>query len=165
MAKVTEKNGYALFWGSWPSNWEFSPFKLDNIKYSCVEQYMMAEKARMFGDQAALDLIMSTSDPASHKRYGRAVRGFIKSEWDKACYPIVLRATIEKYKQNPDLLKLLLSSGELQFVEASPEDTIWGIGMNARDPDATNPAKWKGKNLLGKAITEARELIKKELFE
>lgn len=160
MGQVIEKNGYALFWGAWPSNWEYSPFILNDIKYNCVEQYMMAEKARLFGDQNTLDMIMNTSDPATQKRYGRAVRGFIKTEWDKICYSIVLRATIEKYLQNPELLKLLLASGELEFVEASPNDTIWGIGMNAKDPNATNPAKWRGTNLLGKAITEARQIIK-----
>lgn len=161
--KVLFKNGFALFWGAWPSNWEYSPFTIGDFHYNCVEQYMMSEKARLFGDQASFDLIMNTSDPSDQKRYGRQVRGFIKSEWDKICYPVVLKGTIEKYKQNPELLKLLLSSGDSQFVEASPHDIIWGIGMRAADPDAINPSKWHGTNLLGKAITEAREIIKKEL--
>ncbi len=47
------KNGLALFWGDWPSNWQPSPFTLDGVVYNCVEQWMMAEKARCFGDVQA----------------------------------------------------------------------------------------------------------------
>jgi hypothetical protein len=162
--QVLFKNGLALFYGAWPSNWEHSPFIIDGVQYSCNEQWMMAEKARLFNDEATLFLIMNTSDPSDQKRYGRAVRGFNKEIWDKACYSIVLRGTIEKYKQNSELLKLLLASKDAQFVEASPNDKIWGIGMRATDPNATDPTKWRGQNLLGKAITEAREIIRKEII-
>ena len=41
-----------------------------------------------------------------------------------------------------------------------PTDTIWGIGMEASDPNSTSPAKWKGKNLLGKALMRVRDALK-----
>ena len=38
--------------------------------------------------------------------------------------------------------------------------------MGKANPDAENPMKWKGKNLLGFAITEVRDiLIDEELRE
>lgn len=160
VTNLTIRNGYALFWGQWPSNWAPSPFVIDGITYNCVEQYMMAMKARLFGDDTALARIMASPDPRDQKRHGRAVRGYDDARWSAVRYPVVLRATIEKYRQNPEYLKALLDTGELQFVECSPDDTIWGIGMGERDPRVTDPTKWLGTNLLGKALNEAREVLR-----
>ena len=60
--------------------------------------------------------------------------GYIDSEWAKVRYEIVLRGVIKKYRQNAHLRELLLATQDLQFVEASPYDRIWGIGMRSDDP-------------------------------
>jgi hypothetical protein len=132
------------------------------VRYNCVEQYMMAEKARLFKDNESLNRIMKATDPSDQKRYGRAVRGFDAQKWSSVCYQVVLRATLEKYRQNPELCEKLLATESLTFVEASPKDKIWGIGMDKNHKDATKPGRWLGKNLLGKAITEARTIIRQE---
>jgi ribA/ribD-fused uncharacterized protein len=158
--KPRQRDGFFLFWGQWPSNWTPSPFVLDGTTYNCVEQYMMAEKARLFGDTAALTRIMASADPRDQKRYGKQVSPYDDAKWAAVRYEIVLRATIAKYTQNPDLREKLLASGDLRFVEAAPDDVVWGIGMNSDHPDATNPARWRGTNLLGKALDEARATIR-----
>lgn len=155
-------NGYLFFWGDWPSNWEHSPFELDEIRYNCVEQYMMAEKARLFGDNTILGQILSSSDPATQKRLGRSVAGFKNSLWDEIKYSVVFRGNLEKYRQNSKLQKLLLGTGDDVFVEASPTDKVWGIGMRQTDPGIEDPENWKGQNLLGKVITQVRDVIRKE---
>lgn len=160
---MIRKNGFLFFWGDWPSNWEFSPFKLGGVQYNCVEQYMMAAKARLFDDKKTLAKIMAATDPSDQKRYGREVEGFSEPKWAAIRYDVVLRATVEKYRQNPELLKLLLATGTDRFVEASPTDRIWGIGMRKDSRGIENPANWRGTNLLGKAIDEARAIIRKEL--
>jgi ribA/ribD-fused uncharacterized protein len=162
-SNITVRDGYALFWGQWPSNWENSPFTLGGIRYNCVEQYMMAEKARLFGDNDSLSKIMNTSDPSDQKRYGRGVASFDEAKWAVIRYNVVLRGTLEKYRQNESLKMLLLATENWIFVEASPKDVVWGIGLDAKHPDATIPSKWKGLNLLGNAITEARSIIRKEM--
>ena len=162
MHGLVVRDGYALFWSEWPSQWTWSPFTIDDVRYNCAEQWMMAEKARLFKDKEALGRIMKAVDPYDQKRYGRAVRGFDEKKWSSVCYQIVLRGTLEKYRQNPELCKKLLDTGNLTFVEASPKDKIWGIGMDKDHKDATKPGRWLGKNLLGKAVTEARTIIRQE---
>lgn len=160
---ITIRGGYALFWGQWPSNWQPSPFVLDGRAYNCVEQWMMASKARLFGDTETEARVMASADPSDQKRYGRGIRGYDDLRWAAVRYQIVLRGVVEKYRQNPDLRAWLLATGDLEFVEASPEDRVWGIGLRASDPRASDPKRWLGQNLLGKATTEARGIIRAEL--
>ena len=38
---------------------------------------------------------------------------------------------------------------------------IWGTGIDADNENAYHPEKWNGSNLLGFALTEVREEIKR----
>ena len=67
---------------------------------------------------------------------------------------------IEKFSQNPKLLKLLLDTNDSILVEASPKDKIWGIGIGVDHVDFLNSDKWPGENLLGKALMEVRDKLK-----
>lgn len=118
---------------------------------------MMAEKARLFGDDEMLESILKAKHPKEMKAFGRAVQNFDKDIWDKECYGIVKRASLAKFSQNPKLNDYLNSTKNRILVEASPRDRIWGIGMGQSNPDAENPVKWRGRNLLGFALTEARD--------
>lgn len=159
--KLTIRSGFALFWKEWPSNWEASPFALDGKQYNCVEQWMMAEKARFFKDEEVRKEILATSDPKTQKALGRKVRDYDDRLWSKVRFDIVVRGTIEKYEQNPHLKELLLSVPDgTRFVEASPFDKVWGIGMSQNDPRATDPSLWLGQNLLGYAIDDALRIIR-----
>ena len=53
----------------------------------------------------------------------------------------------------------LLSTNDKVLVEASPTDCVWGIGLGKSNPDALDPTKWRGENLLGFALMTAREVI------
>jgi ribA/ribD-fused uncharacterized protein len=161
MKDIEIRDGYALFWGGWASNWYMSNMSIDGVDYNCVEQYMMAGKAKLFWDYAILGKIMKSNSPKEQKKMGRGVIGFKMDEWDKVKFDVVKRGNLEKYKQNPYLMKKLIDIGDVKFVECSPYDKIWGIGMDMNSEDATNPAKWNGLNLLGKVLDEVRkELIK-----
>ena len=143
------------------SQWQPSPFSVDGDKYYCAEQYMMAEKARLFGDEEVEEEIMNTSDPKLMKALGRKVRNFDPQVWDKLKYSIVLNGNYYKFTQNKEMMDFLLSTGDKILVEASPMDTIWGIGLGKDNEKAHNIASWRGKNLLGFALMEVRDEIRK----
>jgi ribA/ribD-fused uncharacterized protein len=156
---------FIFFWGNKCengvfSNWYYSPFVLDGVKYTCVEQYMMSEKAHLFGDEEVFAKIMATGDPREQKALGRAVKGFDKEKWEQVAQDIVYKACYAKFTQNPELEKALMATGDTILVEASPRDPIWGIGLAGNDPRALNRSTWKGLNWLGEILTRVREDIK-----
>lgn len=159
---------YVFFWKPEPgvvgpaslSQWQPSRFRWSGT-YSCAEQYMMAEKARLFGDDAVAAQIMATDDPTQMKALGRRASGFDKALWDEAKYSIVLAGNYAKFTQNRDLRDYLLSTGDAVLVEASPLDVIWGIGLSESNGKARDPRVWRGRNLLGFALMEVRDEIRR----
>lgn len=122
---------------------------------------MMAEKARVFGDTQAARNILDVEDPRAAKALGRKVRGFSDAQWDRVRYAIVRYGNLLKFQQNVVAREYLLSTGDAPLVEASPHDPIWGVGRGADDPVIGTPSKWPGLNLLGYALMEVRDWIRK----
>ncbi len=152
---------FHFFWSGPFSQWHPSPFEIDDVTYSCAEQYMMAEKARLFGDTTREAMIMATADPSDQKRYGRMVSGFDDKIWKANAQAIVKRASIAKYQQNPELRRALFATGGKTLVEASPQDRLWGIGLHKSDKRAQSRFTWLGQNWLGKVLTEVRSEIQR----
>lgn len=151
---------YHFFWGGPFSQWYPSKFTIDEVEYNCAEQYMMAEKARLFADDDAETAIMASKDPRVQKALGRLVKNFVADEWNAVARDVVYDANWAKFVQNDDLLNYLLDTvSGMYIVEASPEDKIWGIGMGANHPDINDPTKWQGTNWLGEVIMKVRQDI------
>lgn len=160
---------FTFFWGhskdeggitkSCLSQWYECEFTVDGIKYRTAEQYMMAQKAKLFGDEEIFGMIMNARGPHDYKRLGRKVRNFEQETWDKNKLKIVAQGSAAKFSQNEKLGEFLKSTGKSIIVEASPNDSIWGIRMRIDDPGIGDPANWKGENLLGRALMAAREII------
>lgn len=159
--EVIECDRFVFFWKP-PApfgQWTRSHFVLDDVEYTHAEQYMMAEKARLFGDGSMLARILASDDPKEQKRLGQSVRGFDEETWVRERLGIVVRGNLAKFSQSKKLWRALLKTGERTLVEASPYDRIWGIGLRADHPHARRPEKWRGKNLLGVALMEVREQL------
>ncbi len=161
-----------LFWGHTPakdgsmtkacfSQWWGSSFVSIGKEYCCMEQCMMAGKALLFRDMDTFDAIMAEGDPKKIKALGRRVTPFDGSLWDEVKHTLILNGNYAKFTQNEALRQFLLSTGDSLLVEASPYDIIWGIGLGAENPDAQHPAKWRGQNLLGFALMEVRDEIRR----
>ncbi len=156
---TTIRGGMLLFWGGPFSQWAQSPFIIDGNSYSCAEQWMMAEKARLFGDAERLEKIMAATHPKAHKEHGRKVAGFDKEKWDSVARDVVFKGNVAKFTQNPEFGTRLRAAKGLTIVEASPYDTIWGVGLGVDDPNITDPSKWRGKNWLGFTLMKVRDAL------
>ena len=164
---LNKKKEFVFFWK--PQNevinesclgqWQLTKFLVDMNEYSCSEQYMMAEKARLFKDGEVCNSIMKSKDPKEMKSLGKKVKSFDQTIWDKVKYSIVLNGNYYKFSQNKNIRDYLLSTGNKILVEASPLDTIWGIGLSRENEKTNNPNTWRGKNLLGFALMEVRDEI------
>ncbi|MCK8680358.1 NADAR family protein [Streptomyces lichenis] len=168
-----ERVRYLPFWGHRPrpdgrlgpsclSQWWPSPFTVDGVEYATAEHWMMAGKARLFGDAEAERRAVAASSPALAKKAGRLVRGFDEETWARERFGIVVEGSAHKFAADPGLASYLLSTGDRVLVEASPMDRIWGIGLPADDERTLDPARWRGLNLLGFALMEARTQLRTE---
>ena len=157
MKDVITTDTHVFFWNGWPSQWHPSEFVIDGVAYNCCEQFMMAEKARVFRDNESERVIMRANDPHTQKAVGRKVAGFDETVWNSVCRGIVYRGNLAKFLQNADLSDVLMATGDRVIVEASPYDRIWGIGLPPDDPQIHEPANWQGKNWLGIAVMQVRD--------
>ncbi len=120
------------------SQWWPAPFTLDGLTYRTAERDMMWRKAMLFDDAGIAAPILDVAHPHAVKSLGRKVRGFEEPVWERHRY----------------------GTGDRVLVEASPTDRIWGIGVAATDERAADPARWLGLNLLGRALMDAREILR-----
>ncbi|WP_327088776.1 NADAR family protein [Nonomuraea sp. NBC_01738] len=159
---------YLCFWGHTPSRdgritatclsqWWPAEFTEDGHTYGSAEHYMMAHKARLFGDEETAAKILAARTPAEAKKLGRLVRDFDEARWTEHRFAIVVGASRAKFAQHPELGAFLAGTSNRVLVEASPVDRVWGIGLAADDDRAASPATWRGLNLLGFALMAARD--------
>ncbi|MDH6567468.1 ribA/ribD-fused uncharacterized protein [Streptomyces sp. SAI-117] len=162
---------FLYFWGHRPrpdgrvgasclSQWWPSPFVVDGVTYATAEHWMMAGKARLFDDPEAERRIVAAGHPSQAKAAGRLVRGFDEQIWRRERFGIVVEGSVHKFAAHEDLRQFLLNTGDRVLVEASPVDRVWGIGLAADDEAAGHPERWRGPNLLGFALMEARDRLR-----
>ncbi|MEU8264603.1 NADAR family protein [Micromonospora sp. NPDC048999] len=162
---------YLHFWGHRPqrdgsvgagclSQWWPAPFTVDGRTYTTAEHWMMWHKATLFGDAEIAGQVLTSAHPHRAKALGRQVRGFDEATWLARRYEIVVAGSVAKFGQHEELTRFLLGTGKRVLVEASPVDRIWGIGLAADDPRAEDPARWRGENLLGFALMDARAALR-----
>ncbi|WP_217246698.1 NADAR family protein [Streptomyces sp. AC602_WCS936] len=169
--RAGERIKYLCFWGHRPrpdgrigpsclSQWWPSPFTVAGVEYATAEHWMMAGKARLFGDAEAERRVLAAEHPAEAKKAGRLVRGFDEAVWERERFSIVVEGSVHKFASDAALRGFLLNTGDRVLVEASPVDRVWGIGLAADDEAATDPERWRGPNLLGFALMVARERLR-----
>jgi len=162
---------FLFFWGHQPSRgggvgagclsqWWPAPFTVDGLTFPTAEHYMMWRKALLFGDHETAEQVLTAPHPQAAKSLGRQVAGFDRGLWERHRFDIVVAGNVAKFGQHPDLRQYLLGTGDRVLVEASPVDRIWGIGLAADHPHATDPARWPGMNLLGFALMEVRAILR-----
>jgi ribA/ribD-fused uncharacterized protein len=172
---ITEKNNIVFFTHSCFSQWyggfegqdstftmdssEISTYQMGEITFNCAEQAMMYGKALLFEDLETAKKIMQTKSPAEQKALGRTIANFDSEEWDKRKWSLLGQINMEKFIQHPEFLEVLKKYSHQIICEASPWDSIWGIGMSVDDDGVEDVKNWKGQNLLGKVLMTVRDNV------
>ena len=154
---ITDK--YVFFYKNYLSQWHRSDFydKHSKIIFPYAEKCMMYYKALLFNDLDKAAEILKAEHPKDDQKLGREIKNFNQNIWDNSKTSIVFYANLLKFSQNPALMQKLLSFDDnITFVEASPTDLIWGVGLDENDEKIIDEKNWRGKNLLGKIITEVK---------
>jgi len=145
------------------SQWYFSSFHDGVFEYETCEHYMMLQKLFIMNDcnlnDPMVSIILKSGHPSNVKAIGRQIPNFDVVRWEKHKFAIVEQGNYLKFSQNTNLKNFLLSTGDSILVEASPDDTIWGIGLDINSKNIENPITWKGENLLGYALMEVRDKL------
>ena len=142
------------------SNWYTSPFNLDGIHFTSVEQYIMYQKCLMFGDTNSANQILSTDDTAKQQKIGRNAKGYVGSVWAGMRQMVAFRGLMEKFRQNEDLKQKLIETGDAWLVECAGSDKIWACGIRLDDDRRFDAANWDGQNILGFVLMEVRRKLR-----
>ena len=94
------------------SNLYSAEFRVDNMSYSCVEQYLQSSKASAFNDDVIQAKIMKESNPFRMKQLGSKVNNFNLEVWKRQCKTHLYKAVLAKFSQNNNLRSLLLATGK-----------------------------------------------------
>lgn len=162
------KNGYCFFWKAKIANWHMCNFEmvcLDNIKrtFNSSEQAFMYLKAEKFNDKFHASMILSETNQRVIKDLGRAVIGYDDSIWNSFREEAMFRACYAKFSTNTKEKEELLKYKDLKFVEASPFDCIWGVGLAEDNPLIEDEKNWRGLNLLGKCLDKVLLTLQNEI--
>ena len=155
---------YVAFWGSVFSNFFPCHFTLDGKVWTTSEKYFMYIKAITFGDEETAEKIYKQDDPRKIKELGRKVKNYDDNVWDEVREDIMYKAVKAKFEQDGLCNYCMLEYPDETFIEGSPYDRIWGVGIQYTNPHVFKEEFWQGKNLLGKILTRVRdEIIKSNL--
>lgn len=146
------------------SHWYNSIFVIDNKTYNSTMQWILHQKALLFGDKSISEKIMSTIEPSLMIGYEREIKNVNNMVWENERYQICKRGVIEKFRQNLKLTELLLSTGNKILCETSIHDSIWSCGLSPINMDIVSIDRWKGQNLLGQILGEVREILRSTSF-
>lgn len=119
----------------------------------------MYEKCVVFGDIASAQKVLATDDPQQQQAIGRNAMGYVDGVWAGMRQMVAMRALKAKFTQNADLKDKLLATGDAILVECAKTDRHWACGIGLYDKLRFDAKNWTGKNLLGFALMEVRNLL------
>ncbi|KAK7189063.1 hypothetical protein DPSP01_010352 [Paraphaeosphaeria sporulosa] len=142
------------------SPWYTSHFTIKSEDYESAGQYILAEKARVFGDKKARQRILEEHDVEVLMTLGENIKGFDEKSWRRRVSRIAKTANMHKFlsddAESRYLLRQLKKLATRELVFADPADSDLGIGFSAAEATEVGHAQW-GANVFGKAIDEVRK--------
>lgn len=138
---------------------------MNGTVYHSAAQAFAVEMAKRLKDQVHVDQFMAMDQPEQIRYTMKDVTGDhpdLITEWTKAMIQVLYDVIVLKFTTYPALALRLLETQDAIIGAVIENDSSLGIGMAMDDPDVRNAIKWKGQNLLGKALMNIRDIIKKQ---
>ncbi len=129
------------------ANYSDHGFYKDGKYWPTAEHYFQAQK---FFDEEIKERIRLAKTPKEASTIGRDRSLPLRKDWEDVKQDIMLETVLLKFKANPDILELLLATGEEELVEHTTKEYYWGCG-----PDKS------GQNNYGKILVKARSILRK----
>ena len=126
----------------------------------CVEQLFVAEEAEFMGDSEAANSVREAKSLERVRQIENGIANVDRELWGQYQYSVMLNLNWSKFCQNCGLRNALLATGEDVLVYQA-SDSVWGIGLAPESPDVRDPQRWKGHNLLGFALMEVRDELRR----
>jgi ribA/ribD-fused uncharacterized protein len=130
------------------SNFAAFPISLKGKVWPTSEHYFQAQK---FAGTEHVEAIRKTRSPMIAARMGRDRKKPLRRDWESVKDNIMRDAVRAKFMQHPELLSLLLATGDAKLVEHTTNDSYWG--------DAGDGS---GKNMLGRILMELRDQLRQD---
>lgn len=151
---INTKHGTTLFAGEWafPSNMFPCSVIYENTKFTSTEQCFQFCKARSHNELAKAQRIIINNDPFVCKQIGDSISD--NDKWLECRERTLFDINKLKYTQNPELLDLLIDTGNniLQEATTGPD---WGISASIRSK-AARENTGQGENIFGKILMRLR---------
>lgn len=138
----------------WLSNSSDYPVVLDGVRYPTAEHLFQAQKFIEHRPDIA-QKIRKASSPIDAIHIARTHAKDVRADWirDGTNVSTMRMVLLTKFMQHTDLRLALLETGDAEIVHASPNDAFWGSAAPAR-------ADGRGRNMLGRAIMQTREVLR-----
>lgn len=130
------------------SNFAAFPIKLQDKVWPSSEHYFQAQK---FAGTGHAEAIRKTRSPMIAARMGRDRKKPLRRDWEAVKDNVMREAVRAKFTQHPELLKLLLATGDALLVEHTTNDSYWGDGGDG-----------SGKNRLGQILMQVRDELRQD---
>ncbi len=141
------------------SNFHPTPVEVNGVLYKMIEQFIQAEKCRLFKDKDTLHEVMNSHNPIEMKNLGKKVSGFNEDKWKIKASEVAYVGCAAKFREYPVLGQVLMKTHPLTLAEATGEKP-WGCGKGLKDPGVSDPKNWKQQGIMGVTLERVRsELI------
>ena len=118
-------------------NFHKATFTYSGKTYHSSEQFIQKTKAEHFGENRVTKDIMHATTPLECKRLAREITRYDHQEWSNIAKSKCEPSITSKFQQNPVLMNLLLSTGDVIIAEAT-YDKLWGTGVPLHHDNALN---------------------------
>ena len=126
-------------------------------KFFCLEQAYQFLKSKIMNKPLIGAKIYLSRDVHYIKRLGDELG--TSEEWARRQFNVMYECLMKKFQQNSSLKALLLKTGNLQLVEATP-NRLWGCGSTLSS-NVIRRRGWPGRNKHSDILMTVRDELRK----